>query len=111
MSSNIDQGCAVIVGDDVHALRENAMVELLDLLADALKCGQRLLTASHQDYPLDNIVLVVFPYSPHRDFGADAHVTQLLDVDGRTALGGRQYRDVGNVLSILKESDTAHFGA
>src|SRR5437867_2299288 len=98
MGGDINQVRAVIVGDDAHALWENTMVELFDLLAYALKCGQRLLAASHQDYPLDDIVRIVFTYSPHRYFGADAHVTQLLDVNRRTALGGRRYRDVGYVL-------------
>ena len=63
------------------------MVDLLDLLAYALECGERLLTAAHQDHTLDNIIRLVFPHPSHGDFGADAHVAQLLDVDGRPVLG------------------------
>ena len=108
MRSDINQVCAVIVGHDAHALGEHTMVELLDLLADALQRGQRLLAASHQDDTLDDIVLLVFPHPSQRDFGADAHVAQLLDIDRRTVLGWRRHRDIGNVLGILKETDTAH---
>src|SRR5262249_58700827 len=105
MRGYMDQVGAVVVGHDAHALGEDALVELLDLLAYARQRRQGLLTAPHQDDPLDNVPLVILAHPPGGYLSADTYRAEVFDIDGSAVRG--KHGHMGDIVRVFEQANTA----
>src|SRR6266436_6679840 len=83
LGRNIDEVGAVVVRNDLHSLRQYPVIELLDLLPDALERGQRLFASPHEDDALNDVGFGIFTDSAQWHFSADAHFTELFEIERR----------------------------
>ena len=105
MRCDVDEIGPIVVRHDLHAVRQNAVIQRFDLLADPFQRWQRLLAAPHQDDALDDVRLLVLTHLADRHLGADTDFAELLQIDGRAILCG--HRDVCNVVGLLEQANTA----
>src|ERR1700686_3600940 len=105
LGRNIDEVRAVVVWNDSHFLRQDAVIELLDLFADALKRGQRLFATPHEDEALNDVRFAILTDSSQWHFSADAHFTELFEIERRAIPGGD--RDIADVVFVFEQADSS----
>src|SRR5262249_50437920 len=100
VGGEVNQVSAIVIRNNAHSLRQDAVIQLIHTFADALQSRQRLFPPSHQNNALHNIGLVVLSDFSDRNLSADTDFPNLLQINRSSVF--RRDRDISDIAAVFE---------
>src|SRR5512146_2786936 len=106
VGGQVHQRAAIVIGQNLHVLGQNLLVELPGFFLYPLEHGLGLLAAPHEDDAFHGVIVFFETEFTQAGSVPDHHLADVLDADGRALAAA--HHDVPNVFRVAHQAQAAN---